>query len=127
VSGGVVAAVDGITDRNAAEALRGTELFVPRAVLPPTDDDEFYQDDLIGMEVVDAAGAARGAVLAVHNFGAGDVLEIAPPLGATFFLPFSRDAVPTVDVAARRLVAADASLALAKSQNAFEKMSEAKS
>lgn len=126
VNGGVVAAIEGIADRNAAEALRGTELFVPRAALPPTDDDEFYQDDLLGMAVVDEAGAACGAVLAVHNFGAGDVLEISPPLGSTFFLPFSRDAVPTVDLDARRMVATTESLALAKTQTSVKKLSEAK-
>jgi 16S rRNA processing protein RimM len=103
-----VARLKGIADRNAAEALRNVELFVPRARLPaPADDDEFYHADLIGLAVVDAAGAPLGSVVAMHNFGAGDIVEIRrPDASDTVMLPFTQDAVPQIDMAGRRIVVA---------------------
>lgn len=89
--------------REEWEALKGTLLHVPRAAMPPPGDDEFYIADLIGMEVVHADGRLLGKVAAVHNFGAGDLVEIAPSSGASFMLPF--DEAMAVDVAARRLTA----------------------
>jgi 16S rRNA processing protein RimM len=109
VPGGVVAAMAGVDDRTRAEALRGTRLFVDRARLPQPAEEEFYYADLIGMAAHDAGGAELGQVLAVHNFGAGDMLEIAiGGLGraATAMVPFTRAAVPGVDLAARRLTVA---------------------
>ena len=101
----VVAALKGISDRDAAEALRGRNLYVNRDRLPETEDDEtFYQADLVGLEAVTADGRPLGRVIAVHNFGAGDLLEIAPEgRKAGELLPFTRDFVPEVDVAAGRL------------------------
>ena len=110
VPGGVVAGVAGVDDRNRAEALRGTRLFVDRARLPVPGEEEFYHADLIGMAAQDAGGAQLGTVAAVHNFGAGDMLEIAiaggERPGATALVPFSREAVPEVDLKARRLTVA---------------------
>jgi len=102
----LVARVKGIADRAAAERLRNLELFVPRARLPqPADDDEFYHADLIGLAVVDTQGAACGKVVAVHNFGAGDLLEVQLPGGSdTVMLPFTAAAVPQVDIAGGRVV-----------------------
>lgn len=110
VKGVMLAAVDGVTDRNQAEALKGTRLFVEREALPATEDEEvFYHADLIGLAVEDRAGQALGRVAAVHNHGAGDLLEIAPEGGtadgALLLLPFTAAAVPLVDLAAGRLVA----------------------
>jgi 16S rRNA processing protein RimM len=102
--GVVIARIDGVADRNAAEALRGVRLYVERSALPPPEEDEFYHADLVGMAAVQADGAPFGQVVAVHDFGAGDSLEIERPEGGTILLPFSRAAVPVVDVAARRLV-----------------------
>ena len=87
--------------REAIEALKSTKLFVPRAALPEPDEGEFYHSDLIGMRVVDVDGQAVGTVAAVHEFGAGDTLEIRPPSGPTFFHPFTLHAAPSVDVANR--------------------------
>lgn len=103
----------GIADRTAAEALTNTDLFVPRDALPaPEDEDTFYHADLIGLTVEDEAGAPIGTVTALHDFGAGDILEYAPQLpgirAKTLMVPFSRDAVPVVDVAGRRVVIAEA-------------------
>jgi 16S rRNA processing protein RimM len=104
VPGGVVAAMAGVNDRGLAEALRGTRLFVERARLPATAEDEFYHADLIGMTAQDADGAELGRVVAVHNFGAGDILEIAVAgAGETSMIPFTRECVPVVDLGARRL------------------------
>jgi 16S rRNA processing protein RimM len=100
----VIAAVDGVADRDAAEALRGVRLYVERSALPPPEEDEFYHADLVGMAAVEADGTPFGRVVAVHDFGAGDSLEIERPEGGTILVPFSRAAVPVVDVAARRLV-----------------------
>lgn len=102
--GTVVAALPGIRDRDAAEALRGTRLFVPRSALPPPEEEEFYHADLIGMAVETADGAPLGQVCEVANYGAGDVLEVRPPQGPTIIVPFTRAAVPVVDLAGRRVV-----------------------
>jgi 16S rRNA processing protein RimM len=96
----------GVRDRTAAERLRNVELFVPRERLPETEDEnEFYHADLIGLAVVDTRDAVLGAVVAVHNFGAGDILEVRRADGrGTVMLPFTTQAVPVVDVAGGRLV-----------------------
>ncbi|MGE0747393.1 MAG: ribosome maturation factor RimM [Rhodospirillales bacterium] len=104
--GNVVATIAGIADRNAAEALRGVRLCIAREALPDAGDDEFYQEDLIGLAVETADGARLGTVRAVVNYGAGDMLEVDRGRGATVLLPFTREAVPTVDVAGGRVVAA---------------------
>jgi 16S rRNA processing protein RimM len=97
--GEAVIAFEGIRDRNAAEALKGTELFVPRNALPETDDDEFYHADLIGLEAQDSEGRVIGKISALHNFGAGDVMEIALPDGDHVLISFTRETVPTINVA----------------------------
>lgn len=102
--GAVIARIEGIDDRNAAEALRGTQLHVRRSALPATGGDEYYLADLVGLAVETVDGRVVGQVKAVHNFGAGDVIEIAPPEGDTTMLPFTRRHVPVVDVAAGRVV-----------------------
>jgi 16S rRNA processing protein RimM len=101
----LVARFAGIADRTAAEELRNVELYVARERLPLPESDEYYHADLIGLAVVDTSGAALGSVAAVHNFGAGDLIEVKPPLGgATFMLPFTETVVPVVDVAGGRIV-----------------------
>ena len=101
----LVAQVKGISSREAAEKLTGRELFIDRAELPDTDDeDEFYLADLAGLEVRDEAGKAFGKVIAVHDFGAGDILEIRPVAGASFMAPFTKAAFPVVDVGGGFLV-----------------------
>jgi 16S rRNA processing protein RimM len=105
-----VAHVAGVADRSAAEALNGTELFVPRDVLSAPEEEEFYHADLIGLRVENENAEFFGSVVAVHNFGAGDILEIAPPPDApnktTAMLAFTRALVPVVDVSAARIVVA---------------------
>jgi len=101
---GVVARLNGVADRNAAEALRGIALYVERDRLPPASDDEYYHADLIGMTAVTRDGAALGEVVAVHNFGAGDLIEIRlAGKTKTELYPFTDAVVPEVDVAARRV------------------------
>jgi 16S rRNA processing protein RimM len=100
----LIAALTGVTTREQAERLNGTELYVARDKLPETDEGEFYHADLIGLAAVDAAGATLGTVAAIHNFGAGDIIEIAPARGPTLMLPFTDAAVPTVDIAGGRVV-----------------------
>ena len=94
----------GIDDRNAAERLKGRSLYVPRSALPAPDEGEFYLTDLIGLRAEDGAGVALGAVKAVHNFGAGDVLEIEFSDGKTDYVAFTDANVPTVDIAGGRVV-----------------------
>jgi 16S rRNA processing protein RimM len=98
-----VARIKGIADRSAAEALNGIQLFVARDVLPPPEEEEFYRADLIGLRVENEAGDLLGTIVALHNFGAGDILEIAPPSDAadktTAMVAFTRALVPVVDVA----------------------------
>ena len=102
---GVVARLEGVNDRNAAEALRGVELYVDRKRLPATSEDEFYQADLVGLSAVDSSGEALGTIVAVHNFGAGDLLEIRlAASGKTELIPFTDEVVPGVDIAAGRAV-----------------------
>lgn len=97
---GVVARITGVTDRTQAETLRGTELYVERHLLPAAADGEFYYADLIGMTAADAEGRVVGEVIAVQNFGGGDMLEIRlAASGKTEFVAFTDDFVPAVDVA----------------------------
>src|SRR5262245_6846843 len=100
----LVARIAGVSDRTAAEALRNRKLYVARARLPPPAADEFYHADLIGLEAIAADGRALGTVLAIHNFGAGDLIEIKPERGNTVILPFTDAVVPTIDLAAGRLI-----------------------
>ncbi len=102
-----VARLKGVADRTAAERLNNVDLFVPRERLPALDAaDEYYHADLIGLAVVDAAGAALGRVVAIQNFGAGDLIEMAPAAGGeTVLLPFTEAVVPVIDIAGGRIVA----------------------
>ncbi|PVA10137.1 16S rRNA processing protein RimM [Pelagivirga sediminicola] len=103
---GLTARLTGITTKEEADALRGVQLFVPRAVLPALPDDEFYHADLVGLEVVDTGGAPLGRIKAVLNHGAADLLELSVPgTSETVLLPFTRAAVPTVDLGAGRVIA----------------------
>jgi 16S rRNA processing protein RimM len=102
--GHLVATLKGIATREEAERLNGIELYIARERLPETDADEYYHADLIGLAAVDAADQPIGRVIAIHNFGAGDIIEIAPPNGATMLLPFTHAVVPTVDLAGGRVV-----------------------
>ncbi len=102
--GHLVATLKGIATREEAERLNGLELYIAREKLPETDADEYYHADLIGLAAVNAAHEPIGRVIAIHNFGAGDIIEIAPPHGATMLLPFTNAVVPTVDLANGRVV-----------------------
>ncbi|MFZ9199410.1 MAG: ribosome maturation factor RimM [Paracoccaceae bacterium] len=105
VAGGLGARITGIKTKEEADALRGTELYVDRSRLPSLPDDEFYHSDLIGLQAVDTGGVMLGSVVAVHNHGAGDILEITGPGRKTaLMLPFTLAAVPTVDLAAGRVI-----------------------
>jgi len=98
--GGIVARVEEVATKEAADALRGLRLYVPREALPALTDDEFYLADLIGLRVENVQSkTALGMVKSVQNFGAGDMLEIEPEGGgATWYLPFTKAAVPEVDL-----------------------------
>jgi 16S rRNA processing protein RimM len=100
----VIAKLSGVADRDRAETLRGLRLYLPRAALPPTGEDEFYHADLVGLAAMLEDGSRLGTVIAVHDFGAGDVLEIARDRGQPVVVPFTRAVVPVVDLAAGRVV-----------------------
>ena len=106
----IVARVEGVSDKDAADALRGLRLYVSREALPAVEDeDDFYQADLIGLAAEDPAGVPLGRVKAVHDFGAGDVLEVEPGPGATagrpsFLIAFTRANAPVVDIGGGRIV-----------------------
>ena len=102
--GHLVARFRGIDDRNAAERLANLRLFVPREHLPPPAADEYYHADLIGLCAVTADGTEIGTVAAVHDFGAGDILEVRPQAGGTIMVPFTATFVPSVDIAGGRIV-----------------------
>lgn len=93
-SNGAVARFAEIVDRTAAEGLRGTEITVPRSALPPLAEGEYYYADLLGLPCVSTSGEALGAVVAIENFGAGDVVEIERPNGKRFMVPMNANAVP---------------------------------
>jgi 16S rRNA processing protein RimM len=97
----VIARLRGVADRNAAEQLRGTELYIDRAALPPAAAEEYYHSDLIGLKAVSLDGETLGEVIAVQNFGAGDLLELRPARGRqTELIPFESAYVPKVDLEA---------------------------
>jgi 16S rRNA processing protein RimM len=100
----LVVQFSGVSTRNAAEALNGLELFVPRERLGEPDADEYFHADLIGLRAETTAGAALGTVIRVENYGAGDLLEIAPRRGETLLVPFTKAIVPEVDLAGGRVV-----------------------
>ncbi|HEY8615262.1 ribosome maturation factor RimM [Phenylobacterium sp.] len=102
---GVVARAVEIETREQAEALRGLKLFIPRDALPEPEEDEFYVTDLIGLSVETPEGEPLGRIRTVQDFGAGDLLEVQPPEGASWWLPFTREAVPEVRLADGKVVA----------------------
>jgi 16S rRNA processing protein RimM len=105
VSGGLGARIAGITTKEAADALRGTSLHVPRDRLPSLPDDEFYHADLIGLDAYDPGGVLIGKVSAIYNHGAGDIVEISPGSHkSALLLPFTLAIVPNVDLQAGRIV-----------------------
>jgi 16S rRNA processing protein RimM len=109
VKEGFAARLSGVTTREEAEALKGTRLYALRLRLPSLPDDEFYHADLVGLTVLDTGGVEIGKVCAIHDYGAGDMLEVvctdAKLLGRTVLIPFTQAAVPTVDLAQGRIVA----------------------
>ena len=104
--GHLVATLKGVSTREEAERLNGIELYIAREKLPVTDENEYYHADLIGLAAVTPAGEPLGRVIAIHNFGAGDIIEIAPPNGATLLLPFTNAVVPSVDLISGRVTIA---------------------
>ncbi|HEU5046216.1 MAG TPA: ribosome maturation factor RimM [Rickettsiales bacterium] len=103
-NGVLIANIDGVSDRNAAEALRNIELCIPRSALPETDENEYYLEDLAGLAVQDESGAPYGHVLSVQNYGAGDVVEIRQVSGKEIFFPFTQQTFPVIDIAGGRMV-----------------------
>lgn len=102
--GTALCAIEGVADRDAAEALRGADLAVPRAALPAPEEDAYYRADLVGLAVHDADGGEWGRVAAVHNFGAGDLVDVRPAQGPSVLVPFTRESVSEVDLEAGRVV-----------------------
>jgi 16S rRNA processing protein RimM len=102
--GHLVATLKGVASREDAEKLNGIELYIARDKLPATDENEYYHADLIGLAAVTVANEPLGRVVAIHNFGAGDIIEIAPAQGPTTLLPFTNAVVPSVDLAAGHVV-----------------------
>ena len=100
----LVAVLKGVATREDAERVNGIELYIAREKLPATEAGEYYHADLIGLRVVDTQGETIGKVLAIHNFGAGDIIEIAPTQGSSLLLPFTNAVVPTVVIAAGHVV-----------------------
>ena len=105
-AGAVIAVLPGIADRDAAEKLKGTDLYVPRSALPsPGNEDEFYHSDLIGLNAVSPDGEIIGKIIAVHNFGASDLLEVRfEGEREAVLIPFEATHVPRIDLAARQIV-----------------------
>ncbi len=95
----VIARVKNVADRNAAESLVGRDLYVPQDALPPPEDEEWYYSDLVGLSAFDPEDRSLGTVVAVYDFGAGDLIEIAPPAGKPFMVPFTAACAPDINVA----------------------------
>ena len=104
--GKLLGRVDGYTDRTKVETLRGKRLYIDRDTLPQPDDGEFYQADLIGMDAQSQDGKSLGKILALHNFGASDIVEIGEKGSKSFMVPFTDAFVPDVDLDARRITIA---------------------
>jgi 16S rRNA processing protein RimM len=104
VKDGFAVTCNEVSTPEQADALRGTELYTAAENLPEPDEDEFYYSDLIGMQVKTVDGKNAGKVIAVHDFGAGDLLEIKPKEGGSFYHPFTKEATPKVDMKARRVI-----------------------
>ncbi len=104
--GEAIVAFKGVTDRTRAEALKGEELFVARAALPALEAQEFYHADLVGLRAEDGEGRVLGTIHAIHNYGAGDVIEITRPDGDSVLLAFTRDNVPTIELENGRIIVA---------------------
>lgn len=102
---GLFGSLKGVTDRNAAELLKGTQFFIDKSKLPEPDEEEFYYDQLNGLEVRDAAGQALGTISAVHDFGAGDIIEIRHTDGKKEMYPFTKINFPEVHVSKGYLLA----------------------
>jgi 16S rRNA processing protein RimM len=102
--GTLIVRLPGIEDRDRAEALRGLRFYLPRAALPTPQAEEYYHADLVGLAAVLTDGTPVGQVRAIHDFGAGDVIEIARPAAPPALVPFTRAVVPSVDLAAGKLV-----------------------
>jgi 16S rRNA processing protein RimM len=100
----LIVRVDGVADRTAAEKLTNVSLSIAREDLPPVDEDEFYNADLIGLRAETRDGAALGVIAAVLNFGAGDILDVRPDAGENILLPFTKKVVPVVDIAGGRVL-----------------------
>ncbi len=100
----ILAEIDGIKDRDQAEALRGTRLYAERDAFPEPEEDEFYHADLIGLGAEDRDGKPLGVVRAIYNHGAGDMMELDLAAGGTALVPFTKAAVPVVDLTGRRVV-----------------------
>ena len=105
LKGDWVAHVSGVNDRNLAETLRGTKLYVDRAALPDTDDDEFYIEDLKGLRVIDNEARDIGIIEDIVNFGAGDLLDIKPPKGQNFYLSFQDETILKIDIDTKTITA----------------------
>jgi 16S rRNA processing protein RimM len=103
--GGIVVRAKEVATREEAEALRGLKLYIPRNVLPEPEEDEFYVTDLIGLSVETPTGELLGRVKTVQDFGAGDLLEVQPADGASWWLPFTREAIPEVRLAEGKVIA----------------------
>lgn len=104
ISGAYAARLSGVTDKEAADALKGVRLHVPRDRMPPLADEEYYHADLIGVAVYDTGGARIGSIRSVQDHGAGDILEVSRPGLPELLVPFTRAAVPTIDLAAGRII-----------------------
>ncbi|MEO0911823.1 MAG: ribosome maturation factor RimM [Pseudomonadota bacterium] len=105
IKNGLAARLGGITTKEQGDSLKGTRLYAPRERLPALPDDEFYHADLIGLDVFDTGGTSLGRIRSVYDHGAGDILEIQRPGAQPLLLPFTREAVPTVDLTTRRVIA----------------------
>jgi 16S rRNA processing protein RimM len=101
-----VISFSGITSREAAEALKGTELFIARDALPEAGENEFYHADLVGLEAQDGEGRILGRIAAIHNYGAGDIVEIIRADGDSVLIAFTRETVPVIDVPGGRVIVA---------------------
>jgi 16S rRNA processing protein RimM len=103
----ILAEIGGVTERNGAEAIRGTELYFEREAMPAPEEGSFYYGDLVGLNVVDEKDALIGTVIAVANFGAGDLIEIRPVSGTAFYVPFHNNYIESTDLEAKKIIARD--------------------